>query len=238
MPTTNDIQNNEITAEHLQCVFSAAASVTGDAALIFEAMYEEPMYLYPADEHLLKTKCQTQQWNDVICPKILKEIPQSVADFFEQFQLTADNLRHIVIAINLQPDQKATEAQHYAISDTLYDTLVQTGMHQKTITDLLQLIEQYANNIRENLQTWTANRDFTTDTIQNLFENQLQSIQQLQDALQTLRNAWNLTKLKFSTIISDIEIAVDDYPAHLTRLNLQAALKEWEKLTKSLLGDT
>lgn len=231
------IQKPDITSEQLHEVLFAANAVTCYANGIINAVPAGNTAAPPwLSENLLDWRQYAQYWVDHICPKILKEIPQSVADFYEQFLLTGNNLTTIIRAIRQQAEEKPSEEQRFAICDTLYDTLVQTGMHQKTITDLLNLIEKYADNIAQDENIITALQGHAMQQqIQSMREAQLRHIRQLRDGLTALRHAWNTTKLKFSTIISDLDIVTDDYATHFNQLNLQAALNQWQLLANDVL---
>jgi len=224
----------DITSEQLHEVLFAANAVTCYANGIITAIPAngDATERLPLFQSFLDLRDYAQYWVDHICPVILKEIPQSIADFYEQFRLTANNLTAIICSVQEQAKGQLSEAQRFAICDTLYDTVVQTGMHQKTITDLLSQIEKYTDNINREEGSVAARQGFRmTQQIQSMHEAQLRHIRQLRAGLDVLRYAWNTTKLKFSTIISDLDILTGDYAAYFTQLNLQAALNQWQLLT-------
>lgn len=210
-------QSPDVTRQQLQDVLSGSTAVSQYAQAIATNF---PV----ADNDTDNLQSLALHWMDQIAPKIQREIPQSAIDFYEQFQLTCDNVKHVTDAIS-QDGGGLCEELRYAICDTLYDTLVQTGMHQKTITDLLSLIDKYVVAISAHEKLLPAR-----DAAREILNHQLLAISELQMALQTLLKAWNITKLKFSTIISDMDGVTINYSGHFERLNLETELAEWRAL--------
>lgn len=210
-------QSPDVTRQQLQDVLSGSTVVSQYAQAIATNF---PV----ADNDTDNLQGLALHWMDQIAPKIQREIPQSAVDFYEQLQLTCNNIKHVTDTIS-QDAGGLCEELRYAICDTLYDTLVQTGMHQKTITDLLSLIDKYVVAISAYEKLLPAG-----DAAKEILNHQLLAISELQMALQTLLKAWNITKLKFSTIISDMDGVTINYSAHFEQLNLETELAEWRAL--------
>ncbi|PWN57953.1 HBL/NHE enterotoxin family protein [Chryseobacterium viscerum] len=153
--TNTDFRNPDISQEDLKQTASSATVVTNYAQASITAvpvLRNMPDWYVPINTDIKTVQGNSRNWISQICPRISRQIPQTIIDFNGQFQRSGHNLGNIFGAISKQPSGKPTIAQRKSVTDLLSDILAQVNTQQKNVTETLSAVSAYVTTVNNNQQ--------------------------------------------------------------------------------------